>query len=338
MNDPAPKRLAKKRFRGPAIAVAVVAAVLALVAGGYFGLCAWVQGNGLLLPGTTVTGLPGGQSVDLSGLDANAAARLLEQRLESNLSSRSLTVSYGDGKSARLEGDLLEADPSVPIDSALAAKDSQPFYMLGLIWMRLGDGSQHTASALALTEAGRIRVESLVGQIAQELYVAPVDFTYALTDESVELTLGTAGQQVDQEALVQAIIDALTDGQETLTVTPETAPSAELTGEILSQLVYVAPQSSTVGADGKLTPTVVGHSVDAAEAQAILDQTQPGQTCSIPLIFLQPDLDASEELLYRDKLAESETYMSGPENRRTNIHLAAAAVDGTILMPAETFS
>lgn len=170
-------------------------------------------------PAPPSPGLPGGQSVDLSGLDANAAARLLEQRLESNLSSRSLTVSYGDGKSARLEGDLLEADPSVPIDSALAAKDSQPFYMLGLLWLGLGDGSQHTASALALTEAGRIRVESLVGQIAQELYVAPVDFTYALTDESVELTLGTDGQQVDQEALVQAIIDALTDGQETLTVT-----------------------------------------------------------------------------------------------------------------------
>ncbi len=32
-----------------------------------------------------------------------------------------------------------------------------------------------------------------------------------------------------------------TDGQETLTVTPETAPSAELTGEILSQLVYGSP-------------------------------------------------------------------------------------------------
>ncbi len=30
--------------------------------------------------------------------------------------------------------------------------------------------------------------------------------------------------------------------------------------------------------------------------------------------------------------------MSGPENRRTNIRLAAAAVDGTILMPGETFS
>ena len=338
MNDPAPKRLAKKRSRGPVIAVAVVAAVLALVVGGYFGLCAWVQGNGLLLPGTTVTGLPDGQSVDLSGLDASAAAQLLEQRLESDLSGRTLTVTYGEGKSARLEGDLLEADPSAPVNSALAAKEEQPFYMLGLLWLGLGDGSQHTASALVLTDAGQTRVESLARQIAQELYVAPVDFTYELTDESVEVTLGTDGQQVDQEALVQDITDALISGQQSLSVTAEVAPSAELSGEILSQLVYVAPQSSTVGADGKLTPTVVGHSVDAAEAQTILDGTQPGQTCSIPLIYLQPDLGEAEELLYRDKLAESETYMSGPENRRTNIRLAAAAVDGTILMPGETFS
>lgn len=338
MNAPAPKRLVKKKSRGPVIAVIVVAAVLALIVGGYFGLCAWVQGNGLLLPGTTVTGLPGGQSVDLSGLDASAAAQLLEQRLESNLSSRSLTVTYGEGKSARLEGDLLEADPSAPVNSALAAKEEQPFYMLGLLWLGLGDGSQHTASALVLTETGQTRVKSLARQIAQELYVAPVDFIYELTDESVEVTLGTDGQQVDQSALVQSITDALLAGQDTLSVTAEAAPSAELNGEILSQLVYVAPQSSTIGADGKLTPTVVGHSVDAAEAQAILDQTGPGQTCSIPLIYLQPDLDASEELLYRDKLAESETYMSGPENRRTNIRLAAAAVDGTVLMPGETFS
>ena len=236
----------------------------------------------MLLPGTTVTGLPGGQSVDLSGLDANAAARLLEQRLESNLSSRSLTVSYGDGKSARLEGDLLEADPSVPIDSALAAKDSQPFYMLGLLWLGLGDGSQHTASAPGADRGGPDPGGVSGGPDAQELYVAPVDFTYALTDESVELTLGTDGQQVDQGGSGSGHNRCLTDGQETLTVTPETAPSAELTGEILSQLVYGAPQSSTVGADGKLTPTVVGHSVDAAEAQAILDQPSPGRLARSP--------------------------------------------------------
>ena len=338
MNDPAPKRLAPKSSRGPLIAVLVVAALLALVIGGYFGLCAWVRSNGMLLPGTTVTGLPDGQSVDLSGMDADSAVQLLEQQLQSGLSERTLTVTYGPGKTARLEGDLLEADPSAPVDSALSAKDSQPFYLLGALWLGLGDGSQHTASALSLTQDGQTRVDRLTAQIAQELYIAPVDFTYELTDETVELTLGTDGQEVDQQALAQAITDALISGQQTLSVTPEVVPSAQLSGQILSELVYVAPQSSTVGADGKLTPTVVGHSVDADEAQAILDQTQPGQSCSIPLIYLQPDLDGSEELLYRDKLAESETYMSGPENRRTNIRLAAAAVDGTVLMPGETFS
>ena len=40
-------------------------AVVALLAGGYFGLCSWVRGNGLTLPGTTVSGLPGGQTVDI---------------------------------------------------------------------------------------------------------------------------------------------------------------------------------------------------------------------------------------------------------------------------------
>ena len=37
------------------------------------------------------------------------------------------------------------------VDSALSAKDSQPFYLLGALWLGLGDGSQHTASALSLT-------------------------------------------------------------------------------------------------------------------------------------------------------------------------------------------
>ena len=37
-------------------------------------------------------------------------------------------------------------------------------------------------------------------------------------------------------------------------------------------------------------------------------------------------------------LASSDSYMAGPSNRRNNIRLAAAAVDGSVLMPGETFS
>lgn len=342
MSNPAPKRLAQKRpksrSKGPVIAVVLIAALLALLAGGYFGFCSWVRSNGLLMPGTVVSDLPGGQIADLSKLDADSAAELLNHYLDSDLSSRSLTITYGDGQTALLEGNLLTADAAAPIASAMEAKNSLPFYQLGLIWLGLGGGgSQHTASALTFTEEGEARVERLAAQIAQELYIAPVDFTYEVTETTVELTLGADGHEVDQRALQEAITESLLSGQKTLEVTPTVVPSAELSGEILRELVYLAPQSSVMGADGKLTPTVIGHSVDADEAQAILDETEPGGACSIPLIFLQPDVEENS-LLYQDLLASSTTYMAGTSNRRTNIKLAAQAVDGTVLLPGETFS
>ena len=342
MSESAPKRLLKKekpkKSKGPVVAVVTLVAVVALLAGGYFGLCSWVKGNGLTLPGTTVSGLPGGQTVDISKLSSGDAAKLLSDKLADDLSGRALTVTFA-GQTARLDGgSLLEADPQAPVSAALAYKAEQPLWKLGMLWLGMGGASEHTASALVLTDEGEAQIQRLADQIADTLYVAPVDYTYELTDTTVELTRGTDGQAVDADALARSMAEALISGEETLDVTPVTVPCTELTGESLSQEVYVAPQSSTVGADGKLTPTVVGHSVDADKAQTILDETAPGESCSIPLIFLQPDLSSAEQLLYRDLLASSKTYMAGTTNRRTNIRLAAKAVDGTILMPGDTFS
>ena len=342
MSESAPKRLLKKekpkKSKGPVVAVVTLVAVVALLAGGYFGLCSWVRGNGLTLPGTTVSGLPGGQTVDISKLSSGNAAKLLSDKLADDLSGRTLTITFA-GQTARLDGgSLLETDPQAPVSAALAYKAEQPLWKLGMLWLGMGGASEHTASALVLTNEGTAQIQRLADQIADTLYVAPVDYTYELTDTTVELTRGTDGQAVDADALAQSMEDALLSGEDALDVSPVTVPCAELTGESLSQEVYVAPQSPTAGADGKPTPTVVGHSVDAEKAQTILDETAPGESCSIPLIFLQPDLSAAEQLLYRDLLASSKTYMAGTANRRNNIRLAAKAVDGTILMPGETFS
>ena len=342
MRESAPKRLLKKekkkKNKGHAVAVVTLAAIVALLVGGYFGLCSWVRDNGLTLPGTTVSGLPGGQTVDISKLSSDDAAKLLSDKLADDLSDRTLTVTYA-GQTVLLEGgSLLEADPQAPVSAALAYKAEQPLWKLGILWLGMGGASEHTASALVLTDEGKDQVQQLANQIADALYVAPVNYSYELTDTTVELTQGTDGQAVDADALAQSMEEALLSGEDSLDVTPVTVPCAELTGESLSQEVYVAPQSPTAGADGKPTPTVVGHSVDADKAQSILDETAPGESCSIPLVFIQPDLSNAEQLLYRDLLASSKTYMAGNANRRTNIRLAAKAVDGTIVMPGETFS
>ena len=137
MSESAPKRLLKKekpkKSKGPVVAVVTLAAVVALLAGGYFGLCSWVRGNGLTLPGTTVSGLPGGQTVDISKLSSGDAAKLLSDKLADDLSGRALTVTFA-GQTARLDGgSLLEADPQAPVSAALAYKAEQPLWKLGML-------------------------------------------------------------------------------------------------------------------------------------------------------------------------------------------------------------
>ena len=340
MSNPTPKRLAKtERSKAPLVILIVLLAILALVIGGYFGLCSWVKGNGLLLPGTVVSGLPGGKTVDLSKMDANSAVVLIDSYLDADLAQRSLTVYY-DGKSARLEGEVLATDAALPVNSALSWKEEQPLPLLGLMWLGLGpeSGTEQKVSPYTISEEGHVLVGELVSQIAVEVMKPDVPYSYQVTEDTIELTLGMDGRKINGTYLEVCIIEALLNGETQVTAEIETIPSIKITGEALAELVKVPAQVSTIGEDGKLTPTTIGRGIDAAAAQAIIDQTEAGQSCSIPVVELLPDLTGAESILFQDVLASSDSYMAGPAGRRTNIRLAAAAIDGTVVFPGQTFS
>ena len=166
----------------------------------------------------------------------------------------------------------------------------------------------------------------------------PVDFTYKLGDNSLKVTMGTDGAEVDKDALLEQISNALATGETSLTVESKPIPCAELTGEILSELVYQEPKAPTQDANGNLTPMVMGCSIDPEEAQGIIEQTKPGETCSIPVTITQPDLSQAASLLYQDLLSSNTSYLDGVASRSYNVALAASSCNGKILMPGETFS
>lgn len=340
MSHPTPKRLAKPEHKKtPVIVLIAVLAVLAVLAGGYFGLCSWVRSNDMLLPGTVVSGLPGDRSVDLSKMDADSAVTLIDSYLSADLAQRTLTVRY-DGRSALLEGSLLTGNAALTVQNALSLKDEQSLPALGLMWLGLWPGSQneHQASPYTLTDEGGDLIRQLVAQISGEIQEDPIPDSYMLTEESVEFTRGQDGRRVDDLLLTDTITEALLMGEKEVSVQIETIPTDHITAEALSALVETPAQISTIGADGKLTPTVIGRSIDVSSAQAIIDETAPGEVCSIPLVELMPDLSGAEAILFQDVLASSDSYMSGPSGRRTNIRLAAAAIDGTVVLPGQTFS
>lgn len=321
------------------IAGIAAAALLAVAAGGWFGLCAWVQDNGQLLPGAVAVDDRGETVADLGKLTEADALAVVSREMDQRLDNRRLALLYGDGKRLELTGELMECSPEMVVRLGMAVKRDTPFWKLGALWLGLAqEPTDLSLSAAAFTPEGEEQARRMIQIIASELYVPPVNFTYELGEESVSVTTGTDGQELDAGALLAQVEQALAQGESELTVEPQVLPGAELSGQVLHELIHVEPRAPGVDENGTLTPAVIGLSVNAEEAQAILDQTAPGETCTIPLEYTPPGTNPDESMFYKDLLASVTTNMDGVANRSFNVNRAAEFCNGKVLQPGEVFS
>lgn len=329
--------IAKKRLTPPIIA-GIVAVVLVLV-GAYCGLCAWVSGNGRLLPGTIAQNNDHTVTLDLGGLTQDAAVEYMTSSMKEHLDAISLTIHYGQDQTMTISGSLLDVDPQAAVEYGMEEKQSLNFFSLGLAWLGAGeDPAPLSLASSSFTPEGEQQVKEYIDEIAQAVHTDPVEYSYQLSGSTLSVTMGTDGAEVDKDALFEEISTALAAGESALTVETQSVPCTQPTGEELSETVYRAPKAPELDANGKLTPLVVGRSIDPSEAQTILDETQPGQTCSIPVTLTQPDLSSAASLLYQDLLASNTSYLDGVASRSFNVARAASFCNGKILMPGETFS
>mgnify|MGYP001027424661 FL=1 len=329
----------KKPIPVALIAGIAAAALLAVAAGGWFGLCAWVQDNGQLLPGAVAVDDKGETVADLGKLTREDALAVVSHEMDQRLDTRRLTLLYGDGQRLELTGELLACSPEAAVDVGFAAKQSAPFWKLAALWLGLAqEPTDLSLSAAAFTPEGEEQVRRMIQIIASELYVPPVDFTYELGEESVSVTPGTDGQELDADALLAQVEEALAQGKSELQVEPQVLPGAELSGQVLHELVHVEPKAPGVDEAGNLTPAVIGLSVNAEEAQAILDAAAPGETVTIPLEYTPPGTNPDESMFYKDLLASVTTNMDGVANRSFNVNRAAESCNGKVIQPGEVFS
>ncbi len=328
----------KKKIPAGLIAAIAAVTIAAAAAGGYFGLCGWVQNNGQLLPGAVARD-DKGAAVDLGRLSREDALAAVTQEMDQRLDSRKLTLLYGEGKKAELSGELMDCSPEGTVDVGFSAKKDTPFWKLGALWLGMAQEPHDLPlSAAAFTPEGREQAKEVIRSIASELDVEPVDFTYELGDETVVVTPGTDGQKVDTDALLEAVESALAQGAEELAVEPEAVSGAELSGQALSELIHIEPAPPGVDENGKLTPAVIGRSVNAQEAQELLDAAEPGQPVTIPLEYTPPGTSEDESMYYKDLLASVTTNMDGVANRSFNVNRAAQSCNGKVIQPGEVFS
>jgi vancomycin resistance protein YoaR len=84
-------------------------------------------------------------------------------------------------------------------------------------------------------------------------------------------------------------------------------------------------------------PGAYGYALDLERAKEMLEAAQYGETISLPMTYVRPEILA-DEVYFRDELGYCETPHSNNANRATNLKLACASLDGLILQPGEEFS
>ena len=288
--------------------------------------------------------------VDAGGMTKGEARKALQAALDGTLYRENLTVALP------MESITLSpADTGVQVDVRAAVNDA---YRMGR-----SDGS-HPGDVdlrpyLSVNSAFiRTALEGYASQFDTEFS----DSRYALTGDApdlgtenhdpnalcqtLELTVGVPKAHLDVDSAYERILEAYGQAvaacrageyRVTVDVPPESAP-AELDLDAIYDEICTAPVDDSLDmTEYRFVPGSYGYSFDLDAAKEALAQASPGETVSVPMTFVEPEI-LGDAVYFRDVLGSCETKHSDNENRNTNLRLLCEALNGVVVQPGETFS
>lgn len=336
-----PPKQGKKRSRA-LILIAVLCAVLLAL---YCALCAFGGSGDTLRDGTTVNG------INIGGMTKEQAVSALTEQLAGTTSVEGTDYSAIDvvpdipdaqTYTVDLSG-CLSFDVTDTVEQAWAHDHGGMFLSRGIRFLTtLGGGKSYHVAPQAADAA---QVRSALEATGILTLNTTTQTTYALTDTTLDFTMGVSGVSVDENALIQKILDNTAKGDySSITCEMVSADPDPIDIQAIHDALYAEPANATleVADDGSYTVTdsVQGIDFDVAGAQSILSAAQPGETVSVPLNRQDPAIDTAtlKANLFKDVLGEYTTSVSGTADRRSNVQLAAQKCSGTILLPGEVFA
>ena len=336
-----PPKQGKKRSRAPILIAVLCAVLLAL----YCALCAFGGSGDTLRDGTTVNG------INIGGMTKEQAVSALTEQLDGTTSVEGTDYSAIDvvpdipdaqTYTVDLSG-CLSFDVTDTVEQAWAHDHGGMFLSRGIRFLTtLGGGKSYHVAPQAADAA---QVRSALEATGILTLNTTTQTTYALTDTTLDFTMGVSGVSVDENALIQKILDNTAKGDySSITCEMVSADPDPIDIQAIHDALYAEPANATleVADDGSYTVTdsVQGIDFDVAGAQSILSAAQPGETVSVPLNRQDPAIDTAtlKANLFKDVLGEYTTSVSGTADRRSNVQLAAQKCSGTILLPGEVFA
>ena len=314
--------------------------LLAGLAGGllilYLVLCSIASFSVTFFPNTTLNG------VEIGGLTAAKAVEKLEKELPSRTCDIYLNKDAGD-PSATVTYSALGVKPASGYadmaTDAYALQRKAGFFGGGIMYLKGLLGNAHLAADMTWNSD---QLDTIVKKLAADFSYDPKGTSYELGDNCVLVTKATDGQTVSEVDLKTALSTVLTvTGSTSVTVPAATRPADVLSAQEIHDAV--AGQMKNAGYDPatkSITAEQAGAEFDVDEAEKLLKDGEPGSVVKIPATIENPAVTAEQlkGVLFRDKLGSATTHVGGTAARISNVKLASASVNGTVLNCGETFS
>lgn len=187
-------------------------------------------------------------------------------------------------------------------------------------------------------------LNSIIKEIENKLPDKVVNSDYYIDGNNLIITSGKDGVLIDSYKFKKNILSSLTTNKENLVIDiPVTEAKAQ---PIDMDAIYKAIYKEPVNAYYTTNPYVVYPSSTGLDLNISLDEAKSlisnyQDTYTIPLKILYPTVSTNQigSEAFPDLLSKfSTSFSSSNYNRSTNISLAAEKINGTVLMPGETFS
>lgn len=307
-------------------------AVLLVTAGGILTLSSF---STRIRPRVSVMG------VDLGGQTRQQAILTLQQLLPEKILQGSLQVKNGE---ERRQVSYEQLGAFLPENAAEEAAGR------AYAWARQGGVLENAWDyVVCLVKPTQLTVPLQCGEeeaaraaesCASEWDRPAVDFSYALENNTLQITSSRSGLLVDVSALARALREAVSIQQAELECPVKESPAKANDIKSLRDLPETAENAAYDPESKTCKDGTIGVHFDYLLAQKMLEDAQPGETISVPAQIQYPSVLTAQELeksLFRDVLGSYTTYVSGSKGRLGNVQLSAGFCNGVILNSGEVF-
>ena len=189
------------------------------------------------------------------------------------------------------------------------------------------------------------KLEEIINSFNETLPGAVKEYEYCIEDDELIITKGEEGIAVVKDSLIQSVKDALTDFStktDIIEAPVENVKPQDIDLEKIHSEIYKEAQDAYISQDPiTVHPNVNGvdFAISMEEAKELLKEDKEEYIIPLKITVAEKTLsDLGAEAFPSELGSYSTKFNVSNTNRTTNIKLATDKINGTIVMPGETFS